>query len=161
MVIVLMGVSGAGKTTVGARLAAALGWPFHDGDDLHGAQVKAKMRLGQPLTDRDRAPWLARVRALIDGLLARGENAVIACSALRETYRAKIAPDPARVKIVYLRGSYETIAARLARRHGHFMPPGLLRSQFETLEEPRDAIAVDIEAPPDAIAAEIRRRLGL
>jgi gluconokinase len=159
MVIVLMGVSGAGKTTVGARLAALLGWPFHDGDDLHSAQAKARMRRGEPLDDASRAPWLARLRALIDGCLRRGESAVVACSALREAYRAQLTADPARVKFVYLRGSYETIARRLARRRGHFMPPGLLRSQFEALEEPRDAIAIDIEAAPDAIAAEIRRRL--
>jgi gluconokinase len=159
MVIVLMGVSGAGKSTVGARLAAMLGWPFHDGDDLHSAKSRAKMRRGEPLTDEDRAPWLLRLRALIDGCLRRHESAVVACSALREAYRAAIAADRRQVRFVYLRGSYETIAARLESRRGHFMPPALLRSQFETLEEPRDAIAVDVEAPPDAIAAEIRRRL--
>jgi gluconokinase len=159
MVIVLMGVSGSGKSTVGARLADLLGWPFHDGDDLHSAQAQAKMHRGEPLDDADRAPWLVRVRELIDGCLRRGESAVVACSALRQAYRAELSADPAQVKFVYLRGSYETIAARLARRRGHFMPPGLLHSQFETLEEPRDAIAVDIQAPPDAIAAEIRHRL--
>jgi gluconokinase len=161
MVIVLMGVSGAGKTTVGEHLAAALGWPFHDGDELHSPEARAKMHRGEPLTDQDRTPWLARVRALIDGAVARGQSAVIACSALRQAYRAELAADPAQVKFVYLRGSYETIAARLARRRGHFMPPELLRSQFEALEEPRDAIAVGIEASPGALAAEIRRRLGV
>jgi gluconokinase len=161
MVIVLMGVSGAGKSTVGARLADLLGWPFHDGDALHSAEARARMHRGQALNDADRAPWLARLRALIEGCLGRGESAVVACSALRQAYRAELNVDPERVKFVYLRGTYETISARLARRHGHFMPPGLLRSQFETLEEPRDAMVVDIEAPPSAIAAEIRRRLPL
>lgn len=161
MVIVLMGVSGAGKTTVGKCLAAELGWPFLDGDDLHSEAGRAQMRRGEPLTDADRAPWLARVRRLIESLLEGGESAIVACSALRETYRAEIVADPAQVKFVYLRGSYETVAARLARRRGHFMPPGLLRSQFETLEEPRGALTVGIEAPPDEIAAEIRRRLGI
>lgn len=161
MVIVLMGVSGAGKTTVGKSLAAALGWPFHDGDDLHSGAARARMRRGEPLTEADRAPWLARVRRLIDSLLERGASAVVACSALRESYRAEITADPAQVKIVYLRGSYETIAARLDRRRGHFMPSGLLRSQFEVLEEPRDALTVGIDAPPGEIAAEIRRRLRI
>jgi gluconokinase len=159
MVIVLMGVSGAGKSTVGARLAASLGWPFHDGDDLHSAAARAKMRRGEPLTDADRAPWLLRLRTLVDGCVGRGESAVVACSALRHAYRAAISAGAAQVKFVYLRGSYETIAPRLARRRGHFMPPALLRSQFQTLEEPRDAISVEIEAPPEVIAAEIRRRL--
>jgi gluconokinase len=152
MVIVLMGVSGAGKTTVGARLAASLGWPFHDGDDLHSPESKAKMHRGEPLTDDDRAPWLARLRALIDGCVRRGESAVVACSALRQAYRAELNVDPAQVKFAYLRGSYETIAARVAQRRDHFMPPALLRSQFDTLEEPRDAVVVDI-------GAEIRTRL--
>jgi carbohydrate kinase (thermoresistant glucokinase family) len=160
MVIVIMGVSGAGKTTIGRLLGESLGWPFRDGDDLHGAEARAKMHRREPLSDADRAPWLERIRSLIDGYLERGDNAVIACSALKRAYRVQLRADPERVKFVYLRGSYETIAARLEERREHFMPPELLRSQFDTLEEPTCAIVAAVDAPPRAIVADIIRRIG-
>lgn len=160
-VVILMGVSGAGKTAVGHELAAALGWEFHDADDLHPAANKRKMHAGVPLTDQDREPWLRAVRALIDRLLAAGRRAVIACSALKQSYRDLLMADPATVRIVYLRGTMDLIAARLEARPGHFMNPHLLRSQFDTLEEPSDALSVDISPPVAQIAAQIRERLNL
>ncbi len=161
MVIVVMGVSGAGKTTIGKMLAAQLGWEFHDADDLHSEANKAKMASGIALTDDDRAPWLASIHALIATSLARDINVVLACSALKQSYRDEIIVDPARVKIVYLKGSAELIASRITHRTNHFMNKDLLGSQFDTLEEPRDAIIVDIAPPPETIVANIRKQLGL
>jgi gluconokinase len=161
MVIVVMGVSGAGKTTIGKMLAEQLGWEFHDSDDLHPEANKAKMASGVALTDADRAPWLASVRALIAERLSSNLNVVLACSALKQSYRDEIVVDPARVKIVFLKGSPELIASRIAHRKNHFMNKDLLGSQFNTLEEPRDAIVVDIAPPPEVIVEQIRRRLGV
>jgi gluconokinase len=161
MVIVVMGVAGAGKTTVGERLAAGLGWRFLDADAFHAPESVAKMAAGTPLTDEDRAPWLERLRALILEALEAGAPLVLACSALRRTYRERLVVDPARVKLVYLHGSPELIARRLAKRRGHFMPPDLLASQYLTLEVPEDALAVDVEGAPDAVVEAIRRGLGL
>jgi gluconokinase len=155
-VIILMGVSGAGKSTVGARLAQALGWTFLDGDELHPARNREMMSHGIALTDADRQPWLAAVRQSVERFLSNGANAVIACSALKESYRRRIVVDPSRVKVVYLKGPPELIASRLRDRSGHFMRPELLQSQFDALEEPRDAIVVEISASPDAIVASIR-----
>src|SRR5438094_4338260 len=156
-----MGVSGAGKTTVGRILADQLGWQFHDGDDLHPDANKQKMHRGVPLTDDDRWPWLRRVRGLIDQCLRDRVDAVIACSALRQSYRDLLIDDPEKVKLVYLRGSQAEIAIRLAKRTHRFMNPELLKSQFDTLEEPRDACIVDISATPEAIVAAIRSQLRL
>jgi gluconokinase len=161
MVVVVMGVSGAGKSTIGQALAASLGWEFHDGDDLHTKDSKRKMHRGEPLTDLDRAPWLLAVRGLIASMLSSGRNGVVACSALKQSYRDQIVVDPAAVKIVYLRGSMRLIAERLANRSEHFMSPSLLQSQFDALEEPADAIVVDISAAPEAIVAAIKAQLGL
>jgi gluconokinase len=161
MVLVLMGVSGAGKTTIGRLLADSLGWKFCDADDLHSEANKAKMSGGIALTDADRAPWLASIRDLIASRLARSINLVLACSALKKSYRAEIVVDPERVRIVYLKGSHQLIEARIAHRLHHFMSKELLDSQFETLEEPDDAIVVDVGATPEAIVANIRGQLGL
>ncbi len=161
MVVIVMGVSGAGKTTVGRMLASALGWDFREGDDLHPAANRAKMSSGVALTDADRRPWLAAIRAMIDEYLARGTNAVIACSALKRSYRELLAADPARVRFVWLDGSRGLIASRIAARRGHFMPAELLASQFSDLEAPADAMRIDVTAPPAEIVATIRRELSI
>jgi len=161
MVVVLMGVSGAGKTTIGRLLADQLGWKFHDADDLHSDANKAKMASGVALTDADRAPWLASICDLIAESLARSTNVVLACSALKQSYRDQLVVDPERVKMVYLKGSREVIGARVAHRLSHFMNKGLLDSQFETLEEPHDALIVDVAGTPESIVENIRAKLGL
>jgi gluconokinase len=161
MVVILMGVSGAGKSTIGEMLASQLGWRFYDADDLHPDANKRKMSHAIPLTDKDRRPWLAAVRALVARCLAEGVSAVIACSALKQSYRELLAVDPAAVKFVYLRGDRALITERMAARRAHFMSAELLQSQFDTLEEPRDGITVDIAAKPEEIVASIRRQLGL
>jgi gluconokinase len=160
MVVIVIGVTGAGKTTVGRALATALGWEFHDGDELHSEASKRKMNLGIALDDSDRAPWLAAVQKLIKGMLVEGRDGVVACSALKQSYRDVIVVDPNLVKVVYLKGSKEVIAERLSHRSGHFMSPDLLQSQFDTLEEPRDAIVVDVSMAPEVIVREIRIQLG-
>ena len=160
-VIILMGVSGAGKSTVGARLARSLGWTFLDGDELHPERNREMMSHGIALTDTDRQPWLDAVRQAIERFLSAGANAVIACSALKESYRRRIIADPSRVKVVYLKGPQELIASRLRDRSGHFMSAELLQSQFDALEEPHDAITADISASPDAVVASIRAQLGI
>src|SRR5262245_19874948 len=139
MVIVLMGVAGSGKTTVGRLLAAQLGWPFRDADEFHPPANVEKMSHGIPLTDSDREPWLAGIRRYIDETLARGGRAVVTCSALKEHYRQIIVSDPARVRLVYLAGEFSVIAERLRAREGHFMKAEMLSSQFADLDPPRDA----------------------
>ncbi len=161
MIVVLMGVSGSGKTTVGRILAADLGWRFADADDYHPAANVAKMHAGIPLDDEDRRPWLQALDRLIDDAQERGEDLVLACSALKHSYQDYLKEGEPDVHYVYLEGSEDLIRRRLAERKGHFMNPGLLHSQFETLEPPSDAIRVDISPPPEAIAGEIRKRLGL
>jgi gluconokinase len=161
-VVVIMGVSGAGKTTVGKRLAEHLRWNFIEGDALHPPENVVKMKRGQPLTDADRAPWLAAVAGAIDGWRRRGERGVITCSALKRSYRRQIIGDRRDVRLVYLEGSRELIARRLANRHGHFMPPSLLDSQFATLEPPRldeNPISVATDQPMDEIIQRISRVL--
>lgn len=135
-VCVTMGVSGSGKTEIGALIASRMGWAFQDADDLHPQSNIDKMAAGRPLTDEDRAPWLARVASVIDGWQAQGRSGVLACSALRRAYRDAILGGREGTALLYLKGSYETILTRMTARHGHFMPPALLRSQFDTLEEP-------------------------
>jgi gluconokinase len=161
VVIILMGVSGAGKTTVGKRLAEALGWRFLEGDDFHPLANVKKLAAGIPLTDEDRVPWLARLRELVAEVLARGEDAVLACSALKRSYRQLLTVDPAQVRWVYLWAPQEVIASRLAGRTGHFMPPTLLGSQWEMLEMPEEALRVDVTPGPDEVVAMIRARLGV
>lgn len=158
MIIVLMGVSGSGKTTLGQMLAARLGCGFSDADDFHPAANVEKMRAGVALTDEDRWPWLAALSAAIDGWRAAGQARVVACSALREAYRKALSPKNDAV-FVYLKGSPDVIGPRLRARQGHYMNPDLLDSQLATLEEPSDAITVDVSAAPDALIAEILARL--
>ena len=160
MVIVLMGVTGSGKTTIGRRLAAELGWKYFDADDFHPRANVEKMRTGIPLDDVDRIPWLETLRDLIRNCLEQGENAVLACSALKQSYREYLLIDE-RVKLIYLKGEYELIEKRLSERQGHFMNPKLLKSQFTALEEPEPDVQVDISLSPGEITQAIRNRLGL
>ncbi len=155
MVFIIMGVAGSGKTTVGQRLAARLGCAFSDADDFHGEANKAKMAAGFPLTDEDRAPWLRALRESIDGWASSSVDHVLACSALKNRYRELLGGAGADRKFFYLKGDYELIRARLEGRAGHFFNPALLRSQFEALEEPADAIVVDAAKSVDAQVAEI------
>ncbi|HEY5367158.1 MAG TPA: gluconokinase [Casimicrobiaceae bacterium] len=148
MIIVLMGVSGSGKTTVGAALAQRLGWRFVDADEFHPTTNVEKMRAGHPLSDADRDPWLRRLADELHAILARGDSAVLACSALRQAYRDRIA-EAGDVRFVYLAGDSATIEARLAERAHRYMPSTLLASQFATLEVPRDALQVDIRLGVD------------
>jgi gluconokinase len=159
-VVVLMGVSGSGKSTVGRLLAEELGWKFYEADDYHSAASVEKMRSGTPLDDADRGRWLETLRGLIRDCLVRGEAAVLACSALKKSYRMFLFIDE-RVLFVYLKGDYEVIQQRLGGRRGHFMNPALLDSQFDTLEEPTAAVEVDVSSGPEEIVKDIRGRLGL
>lgn len=162
-VLVVMGVSGAGKTTVAEELAARLGWAFQEGDELHPAANVAKMRAGIALTEEDRAPWLDRVAAWIDRQRANRQPGIITCSALRKAYRQRIIGDRPDVRLVYLRGGHDLVAKHLAGRAGHFMPGSLLQSQIDTLEEPEadeDPLTVDVDRAADQIADEIIRLLG-
>jgi gluconokinase len=160
MIVVVMGVTGAGKTTVGQRLAAALGAEFVDADDYHPPENVAKMRAGTPLDDADRGPWLARLNALLRERAARGAGVVLACSALKAAYRRTLLDALPDARLAFLRGSRELIAARLAARRGHYMNPALLDSQFAALEAPEDAIVVDAEGTPEALAAAIAAALA-
>jgi carbohydrate kinase (thermoresistant glucokinase family) len=160
-VLLVMGVSGSGKSTTGRALADALGWAFADADDLHPRANVAKMSAGHPLTDSDRAPWLDSVRDRIAAALAADAPCVVACSALKQAYRDHLFVNRQRMRLVYLRGPRALLAARLAARAGHFMPPGLLDSQLAGLEEPADALVADIAAPPADIVASLRAGLGL
>lgn len=159
--VLLMGVAGSGKTTIGRLLAAALGWRFVDADDFHPPANLAKMSAGVALDDADRAPWLAALRAHIDARLAEGTDLVVACSALKQAYRDALIADPRRVKLVYLCGTRELLRERLAARAGHFMKPAMLDGQLDALEPPADALAVDISIPPEKIIARIRDACGL
>jgi gluconokinase len=157
-VVIVMGVSGSGKTTVGKRLARSLHFPFCDADELHSKKNIGKMRRGEPLGDDDRRAWLGRVRARIDG--GRDAGLVIACSALKRAYRRTLGiPDPS-IAVVYLRVTPDVAARRLRERKGHFMPASLVPSQFEALEEPRGAIAVDADQPVAATVACALRELA-
>lgn len=160
-VIVLMGVCGVGKSTVGRRLAAALDASFEEGDAFHPPANVAKMASGQPLDDADRAPWLAAMAEAIGGWLGRDRPTVLACSALKAAYRAVLAAGRPGVAFVHLTGDPALIAARMAARTDHYMPPTLLPSQLAILEPPADAVTVAIDRPPEELVAEIRRRLDL
>jgi gluconokinase len=160
VIIVVMGVSGSGKTKIGRALAASLRWPFYDADDLHPPENVAKMSAGIPLTDDDRWPWLDRIVDELTRAGADGGNVVLACSALRQVYRDRLAR-AGDVRFVYLKGDLETIAARLATRSHKYMPASLLPSQFATLEEPTDALVIDVRADVAEKIAAIRAGLRL
>ncbi len=160
MIILLMGVSGCGKTTVGEQLAERLGWPYQEGDALHPPANVAKMAGGTPLSDADRLPWLTAVAAWIDARQAAGESGVVSCSALKRAYRQLLIDDRPEVRLVYLQGSRDQLAERLAARTGHYMPAGLLDSQLATLEEPMGAeqpLVVTIDQPVEAIVVKIMK----
>ena len=162
--LIVMGVSGSGKSTVAAALGQRLGWRFEDGDSFHPASNVEKMRAGHPLTDEDRWPWLNAIADEIARICERGEHIIIACSALKHTYRDVLLRGRDDVRFVFLKGTKELIAERLAQRKGHFMPPGLLASQFETLEPPEpgeNPVTVSIDASVDAIVDDIVRQLRL
>src|SRR5882724_505161 len=159
MIVILMGVTGSGKTTVGKLLADELGWEFYDADDFHPASNIEKMKRGIPLDDADRKPWLETLNDLIRNRLERGENGVLACSALKESYRDNLLIDK-NVHLIYLMGDYELIKGRLSNRTGHYMNPKLLDSQFETLEEPEGGFRVDASSSPSEIVTSIRDHLG-
>jgi gluconokinase len=160
VIVVIMGVTGSGKTTVGTVLAQQLGWEFADADDFHPPANVAKMKAGIPLDDADRAPWLASLRQAIEQWIAKRQNVVLACSALKKNYRDELAVDR-EVRFVYLKGSYDLIYQRLKQRHGHFASEKILAGQFADLQEPDDTLTVKIDQPVEEIVAEIRRGLGL
>jgi carbohydrate kinase (thermoresistant glucokinase family) len=164
MIVVVAGVSGSGKSTVGSLLASRLGWPFTDADALHPAASIAKMAAGHPLTDADRRPWLAAVAARMDAYAAAGESAVLACSALRRSYRDELLAGRPGARMVFLEVSRETLETRLRARHGHFFPAVLLDSQFAALEPPQPeehVLVLEASLPPDQAVDEIIRRLDL
>ena len=161
MFIVLMGVAGSGKTTIGRELCEELGWKFYDADDFHPPANVERMARGVALTDADRQPWLETLRELIRACLERGESAVLACSALKASYREYLLLDE-RVKLVYLKGDFKLIQERLAARTGHFMKPGMLDGQFAALEEPgAEELHVNIDATPHEIVRAIKSHFGL
>ncbi|HYT56260.1 MAG TPA: gluconokinase [Verrucomicrobiae bacterium] len=163
MIVIIFGVSGAGKTTIGKLLAEQLGWRFYEADDFHPRSNIDKMRSGCPLTDEDRWPWLERLREQITCSLAAKENAVLACSALKRGYRERLRVSDD-VKFVFLRGNYALIKKQLRRRRGHFMNPTLLKSQFADLEEPgsdEDVLTIELGRTPHELVEEIKTRLRL
>jgi gluconokinase len=160
MIVIVMGVVGAGKTTVGRLLAEQLHWQFADADDFHSQANIEKIRHGIPLTDDDRKPWLESLRAAILGWIAEGRSVTLACSALKRSYRQQLDVGP-EIQFVYLRGTPQLIAERLRARAGHFAGEQILASQFADLEVPEDAITVDIAASPPEVVAEIRQKLDL
>jgi carbohydrate kinase (thermoresistant glucokinase family) len=163
-VLVVMGVSSSGKTTVATELSRRLHWELADADTFHSAANVHKMASGIPLTDEDRWPWLAAIAAWIDGVRAAGRHGIIACSALKRSYRDLLIGDRSDVRLVYLKGDFDLVARRMKQRHGHYMPAELLQSQFDALEEPTQdehPIVVSIDADPSSIAAEIVAQLRL
>ncbi len=164
MIIILLGVSGSGKTTVGQALSALTGWTFFDADDYHPPANVAKMSRGEPLTDADRAPWLEILRTEITARLKHSENAILACSALKKAYRRQLQVDPAQVRFVYLKVSPELLQQRLEQRKDHFMKSSMLRSQLEILEEPDSdealIIGVEAESTPETLASTIQKSLS-
>lgn len=161
MMVIVMGVSGSGKTTVGQLLAAELGWVFLEGDEFHPLSNIEKMSRGAPLTHADRVPWLGAIHAAMAQSVRDGRSAVVACSALSRAARDILVGDLEVVRLVYLKGSFADIERRMTARQGHYMKPGMLRSQFDALEEPVDALVVDATAEPRVIVEQIKRGLHL
>lgn len=163
MIVLIMGPAGSGKTTVGELLAAQLSWEFADGDDFHPPANVAKMSQGIPLTDEDRLPWLQAIRDAMSQWQAQGKSVVVACSALKRTYREflGIGPNEKDIKLVYLKGTYNLLLERLHSRKGHYMKEQMLVSQLADLEEPEDALTTDVSKSPEQIVSEIRKQLGI
>lgn len=159
MVVILMGPMGSGKTTVGVLLAQRLGWRFCDADSYHSGESIAKMKAGIPLSDEDRMPWLRSLREKIDASVGRGENIVLACSALKGFYREMLGIDDSVVRLFYLKGSYEQLKSRVQHRKHPYMAASLLKSQFESLEEPGRGVWIDVSIPVEAVVAAIMREL--
>lgn len=160
-VVIIMGVAGSGKSTIGTLLAETLGWQFIDADRFHPAASIEKMKSGMPLDDADRMPWLEALRAAIFNWLSENKRAVLACSALKASYRAILTVDHERIRFVYLKGDAQLLAGRLRQRHGHFMKADMLESQLKTLEVPEDALAIDASKRPPEIVAAIIEQLKL
>jgi gluconokinase len=160
MILLVMGVTGSGKTTVGKLLAQSLGWLFLDADDFHPAENIEKMKHGVPLTDQDREPWLAAIHAELQKCAGKKQDAVLACSALKESYRERLAAG-VDLRICYLKGTYSEIAARLQSRTGHFAGEAILAGQFADLEEPRDALVLPVSNTPEEIVGDVLRKLQL
>ncbi len=158
--ILVMGVAGCGKTSVGKELASRLSWKFFDADDFHSPENIAKMRSGMPLSDADRAAWLEDLHTLVADQIKEHKPAVLACSALKEKYREILLRDCQDVLIIYLKGSYELIWARMKSRFDHYMKPNMLQSQFDTLEEPTDALVISIASPVDEIVTNIIEKIN-
>ena len=161
MVIVLMGAAGSGKTTVGREFARQLGWRLIDADDLHSERNRSRMRRGESLSDRDREPWLAAVHAAITRAVSRREHLIVVCSALKERYRQTLRGGLPTVRFVYLEAEHALLRQRLEMRSGHYAGPDILASQLADLEPPSDAITVSADQPPAAIAAVVRREIGV
>lgn len=159
-IVLLMGVAGSGKTTIGRLLASELNWPYFEADDFHSAANKDKMSRGIPLTDEDRAPWLAAIRQRIDQCISDHQSAVFTCSALKEKYRSVLRKNAPSVMLVYLAGDPATIQARLSQREAHYMKANMLQSQFAALEVPVNALTIDVSQKPAVIVAKIRQALG-
>ncbi|MCB1103863.1 MAG: gluconokinase [Cephaloticoccus sp.] len=159
--IVIMGVAGSGKTTVGELLARELGWHFADADSFHPPENVSKMSAGTPLSDSDRAPWLAAIRSHLDDHIARDEGAVVTCSALKQSYRDVLLCNNPHTALVYLQGTRDQLWERISSRQNHFMKPSMLDSQLAALEEPADALTLNIAPAPVELVASIRRGLSL
>ena len=160
MIIVMMGVAGSGKTTIGQLLASKLGWPFFEGDDFHSPANVEKMAQGTPLTDEDREGWLTAIAEQIRQLESESRSGVIACSALKDSYRKKLSSAAKNVKFVFLRGDYDSIRERLEARAGHYMKSTLLQSQFDILEQPENSLDIDIRNSPEKIVDTIIHTLN-